>query len=178
MALEYFLASLPALSFGAEPPMDLGSLFASAEGKVPAAAIACARSLAEGGPGDGGTFASAWRNSETQLRNAVALARAARLGQDAADARKWLRPHADWSVETETGVTAAFAQPDPQARHLALQRLRWDRAGTLAGLSPFSVEAFFAYALRLSILIGLAARTDAAAGLAKLDAAASGTRPS
>ena len=121
---------------------------------------------------DDGAFAAAWRDSETQLRNAVALARAERLGKDPADARKWLRRHSGWSVELETGVTAAFAQPDPLARHLALQRLRWDRAGALAGLSPFSVEAFLAYALRLSILVELAAGADADAGLRKLNAAA------
>ena len=172
MALEYFLASLPALSFGAQPPLDLDALFAAADGKVPADAIECARSLTAGGIGDDGAFAAAWRDSETQLRNAVALARAERLGKDPADARKWLRRHSGWSVELETGVTAAFAQPDPLARHLALQRLRWDRAGALAGLSPFSVEAFLAYALRLSILVELAAGADADAGLRKLNAAA------
>ncbi|MBR1608504.1 MAG: hypothetical protein IJ678_02680, partial [Kiritimatiellae bacterium] len=69
------------------------------------------------------------------------------------------------------GVAAAFALPGPMERHLALQRLRWDVAGDLAGLSPFSEDALFAWAVRLRILEELA-KADPEAGMARLRAAA------
>lgn len=171
MSCEYLIASLPALSFGDKPPISEAALLDAAEGKVPSSVIATMRALLSGAE-DHDPYAVAWRQAETQLRNAVAGARAARLGMQADEAARWKRPHTGpWRVSIEEGVAAAFAQPGPMERHQALQRLRWDLAGELAGLSPFSPEALFAYAVRLGILAELS-KSDPEAGLARLRALA------
>ena len=161
---EYFAATLPTLAFGAPPPMDAAALRASAEGNLSARDLAALDALLSDGPSDH-PFVVAWRDRDTQLRNAVARLRAARLG--GADAAKWARPHGGWSVALETGVAAAFQEKDPLRRHAALARLRWDTAGDLAGPSPFSSAAILAYAVRLLVAADLA-KADADAGLARL----------
>lgn len=172
MPCEYLIASLPALAFGEAPPLGADDLLGAAEGKVPAVTLTTLRALLSGEP-NRNPFAVAWGQAETQIRNAVARARAARLGLQADAAEKWLRPHAGpWRVAVEEAVAAAFAQPGPLERHLALARLRWDLAGELAGLSPFSESALFAYAVRLKLLLELS-KADAQAGMARLKAAAS-----
>ena len=165
MSYEYFASTLPSFSFGAPPPMEAAALLASAEGNLSAKDFAALAALLSDGPSDH-PFVRAWRDRETQLRNAVARARAARLGGAEAAAR-WTRPHGGWSVALETGVAAAFQEKDPLRRHAALARLRWDAAVDLAGLNPFSAEAVLAYAVRLLVAADLA-KADADAGLARL----------
>ena len=164
-AYEYFLSSLPTLAFGAPPPFSSGELRQAAEGNLSANDLAALDALIDDSP-SGHPFVAAWRDRETQLRNAVARARAARAGADAAP---WLRPHGGWSAAIESGVSAAFQEADPLARHRALARLRWDAAGDLVGADAFSAAAVLAYAVRLSILEDLAT-FDAEKGLARLQA--------
>ena len=175
MAYEYFAASLPALRFGATPPMEPAALLDAARTNLAAGDFAALEAALAGRDGPG--FAGAWHALDAQVRNAVARARAARR-PGGADAAKWLRPHAGWSAAAEQGVAAAFQEADPMKRHLALARLRWDLAGEAArtGIDPFSAAAVAAYGVRLSILAGLA-KIDPDAGLARLRAA-SGLRPS
>ena len=126
---------------------------------------------------DGGESADpyvcAWRDIETQLRNAVARLRAARLPAGAnaapADAAKWLRPHGGWSVALENAVAAAFQEDTPLKREQALARIRWEWAGELAGTDPFSANAIFCYGLRLAIA-GQLAHTDPVKGEARMRA--------
>ena len=169
---EYFAATLPMLSFGAPPPMAAEDLRAAAEGNLKAADLAALDALLSGAPSDH-PFVVAWRDRDTQLRNAVARARAARLQKNAAgaansaDASRWLRPHGGWSAGVESGVAAAFQEPDALRRHRALARLRWDQATELAGLDPFSSAAVLAYAVRLVLAADLA-KADEEAGLERL----------
>ena len=171
MSYEYFAASLPALKFGEKPPFGPGELLAAAEGVLSGAdrdALAALLSGAESGH----PFAVAWRDCETQLRNAVARRRAARRQGGAADAAaRFERPHGGWRARIETGVAAAYQEPNPLARHRAIARLRWDLASELAGGDPFSADAVLAWAAKLLVNIDLAA-ADGDKGLAKLDAAA------
>ncbi len=167
MSYEYFASSLPALRFGAPPPMEPAALLDAARANLAPGDLAALEAALAGRDGPG--FAGAWHALDTQLRNAVARARAARL--DGADAARWLRPHAGWSAAAEQGVAAAFQESDPLRRHLALERLRWDLAGEAAGLDAFSAAAICAYGVRLAILEGLA-RIDESAGLARLRSAA------
>lgn len=169
---EYFASTLPSFAFGAPPPMAAEDLRAAAEGNLKAADLAALDALLSGAPSDH-PFVVAWRDRDTQLRNAVARARASRLQKNAAgaansaDASRWLRPHGGWSAGVESGVAAAFQEPDALRRHRALARLRWDLAGEVAGLDPFSSSAILAYAVRLVLAADLA-KADADAGLARL----------
>ena len=169
MSYEYFAASLPALRFGAPPPMEPAALLDAARTNLSAGDFAALEAALAGRDGPG--FAGVWHALDAQIRNAVARARAAR--RPGADASKWLRPHAGWSAAAEQGVAAAFGETDPMKRHVALARLRWNLAGEAArvGLDPFSASAVCAYGVRLGILAGLA-KADADAGLARLRAAA------
>ena len=172
MSYEYFAASLPSFAFGAPPPMAAEDLRAAAEGNLRAEDLAALDALLSGAPSDH-PFVVAWRDRDTQLRNAVARARAARLQRNAAgaansaDASRWLRPPGGWRAGVESGVAAAFQEPDALRRHRALARLRWDQAGELAGLDPFSAAAVLAYAVRLVLAADLG-KADADAGLARL----------
>ena len=173
MSYEYFAATLPMLAFGAPPPMAAEDLRAAAEGNLKSADLAALDALLSGAPSDH-PFVIAWRDRDTQLRNAVARARAARArGADSPSspggegAARWLRPHGGWSAGVESGVAAAFQEPDALRRHRALARLRWDLAGEVAGLDPFSSSAILAYAVRLVLAADLE-KADADAGLARL----------
>ena len=169
MSYEYFAASLLPLRFDAPPPTEPAALLESARANLAAGDFAALEAAMAGRDGPG--FAGVWHAVDSQLRNAVARARAARAA--GADAAKFLRPHAGWRGAVEQGVAAAFAETDPLKRHLAIERLRWDLAGEEAkvGIDPFSAAAVCAYGIRLSILAGLA-KTDAEAGLARLRRAA------
>ena len=177
MSYEYFAASLPALRFGAPPPMEPAALLESARANLAPGDFAALEAVLAGRDGPG--FAAAWHALDSQIRNAVARARAARrnaaagAGNPGSDAGRFLRPHAGWSASAERGVSAAFGETDPLERHLALARLRWDLAGEEArvGLDPFSAAAVCAYGVRLSILADLA-KNDPTAGLARLRRAA------
>jgi len=170
---EYFASTLPSFAFGAPPPMSAEELRAAAEGNLRAADLAALDALLSGAPSDH-PFVAAWRDRDTQLRNAVARARAARGaasgGASSAGgegAARWLRPHGGWSAAVESGVSAAFQEPDALRRHRALARLRWDQATELAGLDPFSSAAVLAYAVRLVLAADLA-KADEEAGLERL----------
>ena len=169
MSYEYFAASLPALRFGAPPPMEPDALLEAARANLAPGDFAALEAALAGRDGPG--FAGAWRAVDSQIRNAVARARAAR--RPGGDASRWLRPHAGWSAAAERGVSAAFQEADPLKRHLALARLRWDLACETArlGVDPFSAAAVCAYGVRLSILADLA-KNDPTAGLARLRRAA------
>lgn len=170
---EYFASTLPSFAFGAPPPMSAEELRAAAEGNLRAADLVALDALLSGAPSDH-PFVAAWRDRDTQLRNAVARARAARGaasgGASSAGGEgtaRWLRPHGGWSAAVESGVSAAFQEPDALRRHRALARLRWDQATELAGLDPFSSAAVLAYAVRLRIAADLA-KADEEQGLARL----------
>ena len=110
-------------------------------------------------------------------REVVAAAAADRFdgfagGEQTPHAARFERPHGGWRASIETGVAAAYQEPDPLARHRALARLRWDIASELAGGNPFSADAVLAWAVKLLVNADLAA-ADSEKGLAKFDAAAS-----
>ena len=104
--------------------------------------------LATGGERGAHPFTAAWRERDTRLRNAVARARASRLGRDAAP---YLRPERGFDTYTLKAVEEAFARPTPAERELELDRFRWQVLDELAGRAMFSVEAVLAYALKLRI---------------------------
>ncbi len=167
MSYPYFAASLPQILFDSEPPMTGEAFRDRCREQLGRADFAALRALLD----DGATthpFVCRWRDRDTQVRNAIARHRAARLG-DAGAATRWQRRHAGFDVATERAVDAAFQEADPLRRDTALSRLRWTLAGEIAGLDPFSVNAILAYAIRLHILLHRAA-ADAAQGLDRLRA--------
>ena len=164
MSYAYFAATLPALQFDRAPAMTEEEFRARCREQMPASHYAAVCALLGDGASDH-PYATAWRDRETQLRNAVAKLRAAKL--HGADPAPWLRAHGGFDVLVENGVAAAFQEADPMKRERALDLLRWNLAGELAGFDTLSAEAVFAYAVRLGILLRRA-KADAAKGRERL----------
>ncbi len=167
----YLLPSLPRLELGAPPPISRAELAQRCRELLPEED---AREVATGLEGRTGELASpagrAWRDLETQLRNAVARRRALALDSPAPPQ---LRPHDGYRAAVDAAVEAAFAEVDPLRRERALDTLRWDLLGEIEAAGRWGLPAVLAYALRLR-LVERWAGFDAAAGRAALDAALAG----
>jgi hypothetical protein len=147
----YFLvASLPMLSMEEAPPFSAETFEATCAEHLSARdAEALSLILAQ----DMDTkaahpFVTTWRETETQLRNAVVAARAARHKQDPDE---YLREQSGFSATLQHAVTEAFARENPLDRERLLDRFRWKQSDDLAGMNPFSSDAMLAYALKLKL---------------------------
>ena len=111
MAYPYFAATLPVQRFGEAPEWTMETFRAECAEQLSAHDNATLLALLDGGE-SADPYVCAWRDIETQLRNAVARLRAARLPAGAnaapADAAKWLRPHGGWSVALENAVAVSI----------------------------------------------------------------------
>jgi len=150
MSYYYFIASLPHLKWGEAPAIGTDGFAAACDDHLSPALAPVARALAAGAlpTGDAPAFLPAWRNADHQFRNAIARQRAARRHTDVTRDQ---RPVGHFDVAIETGVKESFARRDPLEREQALDRIRWDKAGELAGFDAFSLSALLAYAVRLHI---------------------------
>ena len=148
MSLIYLLSSLPMLSFDAVPGITPAQFVETCREQLSAPDAATAEALLYGQPVNHASLAT-WQNKEVILRNAVARQRARIAGQDAA---RWTRPAHGCAVWIENEVEAAFQEADPLKRELELDKVRWMIADELQGFDPLTVEAVFAYAVRLAIV--------------------------
>lgn len=149
MSLYYTVASLPGLLFGDPPPFSADDLADQCEGILSETDLASLRAVFRGEPAAATVpFASAWLQVDTQLRNAVAVARGERRHEDAGPN---LREHSGFDVSIESAVTDAFAKSDPMERERELDRCRWRLLDELTREDPFGVGALLAYAIRLQI---------------------------
>lgn len=173
MSYPYLVSTLPMLGIDKQPPMTLEAFVELCQEQLDSADFQELEVLlSEEGQPTRNSFIKAWRAAETQLRNAVARARAAKL--DGVDANKWLRTHSGFDVTLENGVASAFQERDPALRQKALDLILWDKADELAGYDEFSLEAIFAYAIQLKICNIRSSQTDSEKGASRLAAVASG----
>ena len=133
MSIDYIVSSLQPLAFDGPAPYGWDSfLTMMPEGFEVPDALA-------------GTGSMRWRDIETQLRNAMAVARGAehcRRNTSACD------------LYWRDRVTAAFAEKDPLKRETLLDRVWWDAAGELTPVeAPLSRGALETYAIRLKIVL-------------------------
>lgn len=164
MNLEYFIASLPLLQPGHAPGISPEDFRAACLEQLTPALARAVRALLEGTESEH-PFARAWRNRETILRNAVARRRTARKDKQTPPDP---RPTHGSDLRIEHGVAAAFEQPDPLQRELALNRLRWHVAEELQGVQPFHPSVVLAYAVKLRML-SMAKAWDETAGERELE---------
>jgi hypothetical protein len=166
MSLYYMVASLPGLRLGDPPPCTPEDLVVQGEGLLSDRDLAALRAVAAGDLAAADVpFARAWGHAETQLRNAVAMARAERRREDAAP---FLREHQGFDVSIEHAVADAFTKPNPLARERALDRCRWRLLDALTREEPFGLGTLLAYVIRLQIAQEWDAREEEA-GRARLD---------
>lgn len=171
MSCFYLIASLPALTFLQKPLITPDAFQAECAAQLGASDAHAAAWLCRDRDLDGDApahpFVARWVARETQLRNAVARARAVRRKTDAAGS---IRPHTGFACVIEDAVDSAFDQPSPLEREQALDRLRWTLLDELAGVAPFAVSVVLAYAGKLRIAQRWAA-LDAEAAQARVDTA-------
>ena len=156
MSVDYIVASLPALAFGAPAPLAWAA-FAERLGQPDAADVARLDfpALAD------------WRDLETQLRNALAEARGG---------ERFKRPADGCSLYWKNRVLACFQEKDVARREELLDRVWWDAAGDLTEPSaPLGAGALATYAVRLEIALKRD-KISAAAGNAAFDRLTAGTK--
>ena len=133
MSIDYIVSSLQPLAFDGPAPYSWEQFLAlMPEGFAAPDALA-------------GTGAAKWRDLETQLRNAMAVARGG---------EKHCRPAKGCDIYWRNRVSAAFQESDPLRRETLLDRVWWDAAGELTPTaSPLSMGALETYSIRLKILL-------------------------
>ncbi|MBU0714005.1 MAG: DUF2764 domain-containing protein [Verrucomicrobia bacterium] len=90
-----------------------------------------------------------WLVHETEIRNAIARLRAAKVR---VDAEPFLRPCRELDLYIEKAVTEAMNRPQPLERELGLDQLRWSLLDDLSRFDPFGLPAVMAYALKLKLV--------------------------
>ena len=133
MPIDYIVASLQPLSFDGPAPYTMERFLSMMpEGFAVPDAVA-------------GTGLPRWRELETQLRNAMAVARGG---------EKYRRPASGCDIYWQNRVTAAFQEKNPLRRESLIDRVWWDAAGELTPVSsPLSKGALETYAIRLGIAL-------------------------
>ena len=96
-----------------------------------------------------GACANQWLARATEILNALARLRAAKLRVDAAP---FLRPCRELDLYTEKAVAEAMSKPQPLERELGLDHLRWSLLDDLSRFDPFGLPAVIAYALKLKLV--------------------------
>lgn len=153
MNVYALIASLPTLSLDAPSAISGEQFLQACESGLSAEDHAAARVLFNGIPSSESStcgFIGRWRDVDTQIRNAVAARRAAKLGVDAS---AWVRPVQGCAVWLRDGVEDAFQENDPLDREKALDRLRWRALEELEGVDPMTVDTVFAYAAKLALVL-------------------------
>lgn len=129
MSIDYIVASLPALSFGASAPLAWERFCEIADGER------VRRILRRRG----------WDDLETQLRNALAEARGG---------ERYRRPAFGCALHWRNRVLACFQERDVLKREEMLDRVWWDAAGELTPpAEPLGAGALATYAVRLKIAL-------------------------
>lgn len=159
MSLPYLLATLPYQLFNTPAPITAEAFEAACTEQLAATDARTAIALLRGEPDDA-PFARAWQEKETLIRNAVARNRNTLRGKDSELAT---RPTATADLRVNADIDAAFQAGDPGTRDTAIQRVRWHAVEELEGPSPISLNALFAYAVKLRINARRAAMTPEAA---------------
>ena len=127
MSIDYIVASLPTLAFGAPAPISWEQFAETAPASALAAALA------------------PWKDIETQLRNALAEARGG---------ERFKRPAEGCSLFWRNRILACFQEKDVAKRDELIDRVWWDAAGELTPpTAPLGVGALATYAIRLKIAL-------------------------
>ena len=147
MNYYYFAASLPLLTLDGAPPCSVDEFSALCREHLAGDDLAAAEALLGDGPSDH-PYVTAWRDLETQLRNALARTRAARLGVDPAP---HVRPQQGVDSAVDKAVTDAYTRSSPIERERVLDQFRWAAAEAIAGFDAFALDTILAYSVKLRL---------------------------
>lgn len=147
MSYYYLAASLPMLSLDGEPPISLEDFLNRCDEHLSKKDRTALDALfSKHDTASRHTFVRAWRDRETQLRNAIVRVRAQRQSLDPAS---FLHHQDGFDSSVEKAVADAFSRANPLERERALDRVRWATAEELSGFDPFTGSAILAYALEI-----------------------------
>lgn len=144
---DFLVSSLPAMRFGAPPPMTADDFCAKCATDMGAEDCAALAAMVGGKLSTATALARRWNDLATQLRNVLATCRAK---------GKPFKPHPAEGCELfwQNQIAQAYAENDVMKRDEALDRVMWNAAGELeSALSPLGLGAIYAYAVRLCIAI-------------------------
>lgn len=146
----YYIASLPALSFGGAPPFSVDAFVEKSRDWIPEkdfAILSAAKELRDA-PAAHPAYAQ-WLSWERALRNQLVEIRAGRLKRDPA---RFLQG----ADRPPPAVAAAIADitklDDPLAAEYRLDQLRWHFLDELAACHLFDLQYLLTYLLKLVIL--------------------------
>lgn len=149
-AYYYFMATLPGLRWGEAPPLSRADVLTQARAWLaPADSAALAAAAARDEAVTAHPAGARWWQWETALGNALAAARAARLGRDATP---YLRGTAVAESYVRAVVQEAVTLDDALKAEMMIDQLRWQFYEDLAAAHSFDFEAALSYVLRLGLL--------------------------
>lgn len=149
MNYYYFAAALPALSFDEAPILSSEAFLALCHEHLTPGDLRDLDRLIAGTATDARhRFVHDWCRADRRLRNELVRTRAARLDRDP---EPWLRDDDGIDPTTHRAVGEAMTKQNPLERERALDRFRWSQIEEHAGYNPFSIEALYAYALKLKL---------------------------
>lgn len=164
MSYYFLAASLPMLSLGEPPPIDMTEFLSRCGTELSDPDMQALRDLLEGRESDS-PFASQWHARDRQIRNAIARQRGIQSNRDAS---RFLMEHAGFDVASDALVEELMGRANPLEKEMGIDRLRWRVLDEIAGLDMFSPAAIMAYGVKLQIAHRWAA-LDEQAGHDKLD---------
>ncbi len=146
----YFIASLPALTFGAAPPFSVDAFVEKSRdwiSKKDFAILSAAREFRDAP--DVHPAYGQWLDWERALRNRLVEIRAGRLKREAAPFLKGAdRP----APAVATALSDIAKSDDPLSAEYRLDQLRWHFLDELAAFHLFDLEYLLTYLLKLGIL--------------------------
>lgn len=149
MKYYFLMASLPALSPDAEPPLASDALRHLFVEHFHSRDLVALEELDARRTPPQHPFVVAWLQADTFLRNAIARQRASKSGVNPAP---FIRQNAPFDPATERMAADAMLKNTPLERERALDRVRWNILDDLSGFDPFDTNAALAYAVKLSIV--------------------------
>jgi len=148
----YFVSTLPALSFGAKPPLTMDKFLESAKGLIPDKDRSLLQDLR-----DKGIFSYSgnipilrkWQDFNVALNNELVKIRAARKH---IDAEKFLHTEGRLGYDVSHLVSAAHRKASPAEGEKALDEERWGLLDELCIGHYFDLEFLVVYMFKLMIL--------------------------
>ncbi|MBU0679412.1 MAG: DUF2764 domain-containing protein [Verrucomicrobia bacterium] len=158
MSYFYLVASLPTLDLGDTPPFTAEEFVFHSTGALSAEDQLELEHLVNGNENEcSSAFAAQWFGADTQMRNAIARARANRRS---VDAKSFIRSHQGFYGIIEKAVTEAFAKQSPLDREFTLDRCRWTILDELAQGDPFGLAQVLAFGVKVQITARWAAMKE------------------
>ncbi len=158
MSYYYLVAGLPMLSLEQPVPFSPDEYFRSCEHLLSDDDRMDMHHILTGHPERcRNRLVKEWVARDTQLRSAIARARAARKKVDAAP---YVREFSGYDAYSEKAAAEAMSEPNPLAREMSIDRFRWRLLDELSLADPFGAFALFAFVIKLQMSARWQKRTE------------------